>query len=30
MADIMVEKDCFGGTGNVRMHFDNHISFREL
>jgi replicative DNA helicase len=29
MADIMVEKNNFGGTGNVRMHFDNHVSFRE-
>ena len=30
MADIMVEKNMFGGTGDVRMHFENHVSFREL
>ena len=30
MADIMVEKNTFGGTGDVRMHFDNHASFREI
>lgn len=30
MADIMVEKNRYGGGGNVRMHFDNHVSFREL
>lgn len=30
MADIMVEKNSFGGVGYVRMHFDNHVSFREL
>lgn len=29
MADIMVEKNIFGGTGCVRMHFDNHAGFRE-
>ena len=29
MADIMVEKNSFGGTGFVRMHFDNHAGFRE-
>ena len=29
MADIMVEKNNFGGTGFVRMHFDNHAGFRE-
>ena len=29
-ADIMVEKNKFGGVGYVRMHFDNHVSFREL
>ena len=29
MADIMVEKNNFGGTGNVRMRFDNHAGFRE-
>lgn len=30
MADIMVEKNSFGNTGDVRMHFDNHVSFREI
>ena len=30
MADIMVGKNIFGGTGDVRMHFDNHASFREI
>lgn len=30
MADIMVEKNTFGSTGDVRMHFDNHVSFREI
>ncbi|MBO7494122.1 MAG: DnaB-like helicase C-terminal domain-containing protein [Bacteroidales bacterium] len=30
MADIMVEKNSFGDTGNVRMHFDNHAGFREI
>lgn len=30
MADIMVEKNSFGGTGCVRMHFDNHAGFREI
>lgn len=30
MADIMVEKNSFGNTGDVRMHFDNHASFREI
>lgn len=30
LAEIMVEKNRFGGGGNVRMHFDNHVSFREL
>lgn len=30
MADIMVEKNSFGGTGFVRMHFDNHAGFREV
>ena len=30
MADIMVEKNTFGGTGDVRMHFDHYVSFREL
>ena len=30
MADIMVKKNSFGGTGDVRMHFDNHVSFREI
>lgn len=30
MADIMVEKNSFGGVGYVRMHFDNHASFREI
>ena len=29
MADIMVEKNNFGGTGNVRMRFDNHAGFKE-
>jgi len=29
MADILVEKNIFGGTGCVRMHFDNHAGFRE-
>ncbi len=30
MADIMVVKNNFGNTGDVRMHFDNHASFREI
>ncbi len=30
MADIMVGKNSFGDTGDVRMHFDNHASFREI
>ena len=30
MADIMVRKNTFGGTGDVRMHFDNHVGFREI
>lgn len=30
MADIMVEKNIFGGTGCVRMHFDNHAGFRVI
>lgn len=30
MADIMVEKNSFGDTGCVRMHFDNHAGFREI
>ena len=30
MADIIVEKNSFGGTGDVRMHFDNHAGFREF
>lgn len=30
MADIMVGKNIFGGTGDVRMHFDNHVNFREI
>lgn len=30
MADIMVGKNIFGGTGNVRMRFDNHAGFREI
>lgn len=30
MADIMVVKNNFGNTGDVRMHFDNHVSFREI
>ena len=30
MADIIVEKNIFGGTGCVRMHFDNHARFREV
>ena len=30
MADIMVGKNNFGGTGFVRMHFDNHTGFREI
>ena len=30
MADIMVEKNTFGSTGDVRMHFDHHVSFREV
>lgn len=30
MADIMVKKNKFGDTGDVRMHFDNHASFREI
>ena len=30
MADIMVEKNSFGNTGDVRMHFDNHASFKEI
>jgi len=30
MADIMVGKNIFGGTGDVRMHFENHASFREI
>ena len=29
MADIMVEKNSFGGTGCVRMHFVHHAGFRE-
>ena len=29
MADIMVEKNDFGDAGDVRMHFDKHVSFRE-
>ena len=29
MADIIVEKNNFGGTGCVRMHFDHHAGFRE-
>ena len=30
MADIMVGKNIFGGTGDVRMDFDNHASFRKI
>ena len=30
MADIMVGKNIFGGTGDVRMCFDNHVGFREI
>ena len=30
MADIMVVKNNFGNTADVRMHFDNHVSFREI
>ena len=30
MADIIVEKNIFSGTGCVRMHFDNHAGFREV
>ena len=30
MADIMVEKNNFGGIGFVHMHFDNHAGFREM
>lgn len=30
MADIIVEKNSFGDTGFVRMHFDNHAGFREI
>lgn len=30
MADIMVEKNSFGGTGCVRMHFVHHTGFREI
>ncbi|MDD6186357.1 MAG: DnaB-like helicase C-terminal domain-containing protein [Bacteroidales bacterium] len=30
MADIMVEKNDFGDTGFVRMHFENHAGFREI
>ncbi|MBQ3734874.1 MAG: hypothetical protein II859_13040 [Bacteroidales bacterium] len=30
MAEIMVEKNRFGGTGDVRMYFDNHASFKDL
>ena len=30
MADIIVEKNSFGDTGFVRMHFENHVSFREI
>ena len=30
MADIMVEKNSFGSTGIVRMHFDNHAGFRII
>ena len=30
MADIMVVKNSFGHTGNVRMYFHNHASFREI
>jgi replicative DNA helicase len=30
MADIIVEKNIFGGTGCVRMHFDNHAGFRII
>ena len=30
MADIMVGKNTFGGTGFVRMHFDHHAGFREV
>lgn len=29
MADIMVEKNDFGDAGDVRMHFDKHVSFWE-
>ena len=30
MADIVVEKNDYGNIGFVRMHFDNHVSFREI
>lgn len=30
MADIMVVKNNFGNTADVRMHFDHHVSFREI
>ncbi|MBR4645734.1 MAG: AAA family ATPase [Bacteroidales bacterium] len=30
MADIMVEKNDYGDIGFVRMHFENHVSFREI
>ena len=30
MADIMVVKNSFGHTGNVRMNFYNHASFTEI
>ncbi len=29
MAEIMVEKSCYSRTGYIRMHFDNHASFRD-
>lgn len=30
MADIMVVKNSFGSTGDVRMYFHNHASFSEI
>jgi replicative DNA helicase len=30
MAEILVEKNCYGGMGDVRMRYVNHVSFREV
>jgi hypothetical protein len=30
MTEIMVGKNIFGGTGDVRMYFDDHASFKDL